>query len=128
MKISIWFQRAEAVCILFVVLYAYWLLHGNWILFIGLWLVFDFSMVGYAFGNKIGALVYNLGHSFLLPSVLGVLCLVTRNRLLIEVTLIWVGHITIDRMLGYGLKETRDFSRTHLGVIGPKRPSEILES
>jgi hypothetical protein len=34
---------------------------------------------------------------------------------------IWVAHIGMDRMLGYGLKYGDDFTHTHLGRIGAQR-------
>ena len=32
--------------------------------------------------------------------------------------LIWIAHIGMDRMLGYGLKYASGFADTHLGRIG----------
>ena len=36
----------------------------------------------------------------------------------VAVALIWLAHIGIDRMLGYGLKHARGFGHTHLGPAG----------
>jgi hypothetical protein len=36
----------------------------------------------------------------------------------IYIALIWLAHIGIDRMLGYGLKYGAGFAFTHLGRIG----------
>ena len=32
--------------------------------------------------------------------------------------LIWVNHIGVDRLLGYGLKYSNGFGWTHLGIKG----------
>jgi hypothetical protein len=39
----------------------------------------------------------------------------------VDVALIWIGHIGVDRMLGYGLKLPTAFQDTHLGRIGRNR-------
>jgi hypothetical protein len=119
MKISVLFQRLEALSMLVATLYFYHEVHGNWIVFVILWFAFDLSMLGYVLGPKVGAYAYNLGHSFMLPSLLLVLGTATHSRSLVQVVLIWFAHITLDRLLGYGLKETEGFTHTHLGLIGP---------
>ncbi|HEY2386937.1 MAG TPA: DUF4260 family protein, partial [Candidatus Binatia bacterium] len=35
--------------------------------------------------------------------------------------LIWLAHIGMDRLLGYGLKYPTSFHHTHLGRIGTRR-------
>ncbi len=44
--------------------------------------------------------------------------LVLEQRLCLLAGLVWVAHIGLDRMLGYGLKYASAFSHTHLGRIG----------
>jgi Domain of unknown function (DUF4260) len=39
----------------------------------------------------------------------------------VDVALIWIGHIGVDRMLAYGLKLPTAFQDTHLGRIGRSR-------
>jgi hypothetical protein len=39
-------------------------------------------------------------------------------RGLMPLALIWVNHIGVDRLLGYGLKFSNGFGWTHLGVKG----------
>jgi hypothetical protein len=36
----------------------------------------------------------------------------------VPVALIWVNHIGVDRLLGYGLKYADGFKWTHLGRMG----------
>ncbi|WP_177730137.1 MULTISPECIES: DUF4260 domain-containing protein [Flavobacterium] len=78
----------------------------------------DFSMLGYAFGNKAGAYAYNLFHHKGV-AVLVYLCgMYTLNEELKLAGIILFSHSCLDRALGYGLKYNEGFSKTHLGIIG----------
>ena len=112
------FQRAEAAVMLLATLLAYQHFHFGWWFMVAFWLVFDISMLGYAAGNRIGAWCYNLAHSFITPGVLIGISILTDERLLLQIALVELVHITLDRVLGYGLKSTDGFQHTHLGVIG----------
>ena len=94
---------------------------GGWLMLILLLLLPDLSMLGYLAGSRIGAVVYNVVHSYLLPLILLMAALTGDRGQLLLFGLIWVAHIGMDRMLGYGLKLGDGFKHTHLGVIG--RPS-----
>jgi hypothetical protein len=65
----------------------------------------------------VGAAVYNLGHSYPAPAVLGVLAVAGSSPLWEAVALIWFAHIGMDRALGYGLKYDDSFTHTHLGWL-----------
>lgn len=89
-----------------------------WWWFLVLILVPDLSMIGYIFGNKIGALSYNIAHHRGISVVLylvGIYCSLTAIQLL---GVILFAHSAMDRMLGYGLKYETGFKFTHLGEIG----------
>lgn len=115
---AVWFQRVEALALFAASLYFYWDLHFSFVWFVALFLVFDVFMLGYALNKKLGAVVYNLGHSVLLPCLLLIIGAVTDNRTAIGLSLIWFAHIGMDRALGYGLKLASGFKHTHLGDIG----------
>ncbi len=72
-------------------------------------------MVGYLIGPAIGAAVYNLFHNYLPPAALAALGVLSGNQLLLLLALIWLGHIGMDRLLGYGLKYSSGFKDTHVG-------------
>ncbi len=80
--------------------------------------VFDLSAVGYFINPKVGAIVYNIGHSLIGPGLLAMVYIGTTNDAILFVTLVWLFHIFVDRALGYGLKHTTSFHHTHLGPIG----------
>ncbi|GAA3525234.1 hypothetical protein AFL01nite_13880 [Aeromicrobium flavum] len=78
----------------------------------------DVFMAGYASSSRVGAIVYNLGHAYPLPALLGAWALWADQPLAQGVALVWFAHIGMDRALGYGLKYETDFKDTHLGRIG----------
>jgi len=94
---------------------------ASWWLFAGLWLVPDLSMLGYLVNPSIGARIYNAIHSYVTPATLAVCALLLKSPAVMPVALIWVNHIGVDRLLGYGLKYPAGFGWTHLGKLG-KRP------
>lgn len=118
MKQAVIFQRIEAGAIFIASLYMYWYFDFNLIVFALLLFVFDIFMIGYLINPKVGAYIYNLGHSMIIPPILFATAYTSDTRLLIAISLIWFAHIGIDRGLGYGLKFTSGFKSTHLGHIG----------
>lgn len=118
MKITVVFQRLEAFTIFLASIYFYHLLHLNFVLFVVFLLSIDVFMVGYLISDKVGAYAYNIGHSFIAPSVLLMIGTATEYRIGVGLSLIWIAHIGMDRVLGYGLKLTTGFNDTHLGHIG----------
>lgn len=115
------FQRIESFAILTCIVLFYGLIGGNWILFFALLFSIDVFMLGYLAGNKIGALAYNIGHSYILPPILLVTGYATDSTLIVSLGLIWAAHIAMDRLLGYGLKKDNGFEHTHLGIIGKNK-------
>lgn len=117
-EVPIIYQRIEAAALLVASVYFY---HhfGFSLLFFGLLLfAFDIFMVGYLINKRVGAHVYNLGHSLIGPAALLAAASYLNNWLGIAVSIIWVAHIGMDRALGYGLKTCAGFRHTHLGDIG----------
>jgi len=114
-------QRIEGGVLLALSLVTYWKLGGPWVWYLLLILAPDLFMLGYVRGPGLGAAVYNLGHTWLLPGLLAAVGLIGGTPFAIDVALIWLGHIGIDRLLGYGLKLPTGFQDTHLGRIGRDR-------
>jgi hypothetical protein len=84
-----------------------------------LFLVPDLSLLGYLAGPRIGAAVYNSGHSTIGPLLLAAIGIVALPAAL-PYALIWLAHVGFDRALGYGLKYASGFRFTHLGTVGKK--------
>lgn len=77
----------------------------------------DVFMVGYLRSTRVGAFVYNVGHSYMAPAAVSAWAWHWHHPLVLAVGLIWFAHIGMDRMLGYGLKYDEGFTRTHLGDL-----------
>jgi hypothetical protein len=78
----------------------------------------DLSFAAYLAGPRVGALVYNLAHTYVWPVPLGTACLLGGEAgLPVQIALIWAAHIGVDRVLGYGLKYPTAFEDTHLGRV-----------
>jgi hypothetical protein len=97
-------------------LYAVW--GGAWWVYLILFLVPDLSMAAYLAGPKVGAIVYNAAHSYMVPMSLMVTGFGLESPLTLSIAMIWLAHIGADRSLGYGLKYVTGFGFTHLGRIG----------
>ena len=83
-----------------------------------LFLAPDLSMIGYLLNPRLGAWTYNLIHHkglavaiYILGSVFSVPWLMYAGTLLL-------GHSSLDRVFGYGLKYEDTFQNTHLGKVG----------
>lgn len=112
----IYLLQAEAFCVLFAACGAYHLLFPHhWVMFACLLLVPDLSLLPYVRGTNAAASVfYNAVHSYVLPCLLGTLAVLLSSALLGEMSLIWISHISLDRVLGYGLKYPDSFRFTHI--------------
>ncbi|MDR3393354.1 MAG: DUF4260 domain-containing protein [Sulfuriferula sp.] len=110
--------RIEGLCVLLAMLLAYARLDLGWGTFALFFLTPDLSMLGYLAGPRIGAVSYNLAHSY----IGAIICLLAGYLLaapaLTAAGMIWCAHIGFDRALGYGLKYASGFGFTHLGRIG----------
>lgn len=78
----------------------------------------DISMIGYSVGNEAGAATYNFFHHKAVAVIFFLAGLMMPNELLMIIGIILFGHSSMDRMFGYGLKFSRGFKYTHLGIIG----------
>jgi hypothetical protein len=97
-------------------LYAVW--GGSWWIYGVLFLVPDLSFLAYLAGPKIGAIAYNVMHSYMGPMAMMTVGFGFAPPLVLSIAIIWLAHIGLDRALGYGLKYAAGFGFTHLGRIG----------
>jgi len=78
----------------------------------------DLTMIGYLGGTRLGAHLYNLGHSTpIAASIVGIGWWQDKS-LLAALGLVWLAHIGLDRLIGYGLKYGDHFQHTHLRRLG----------
>jgi len=116
--------KGEALLVLALSVILYWHAAGNWWLFLALLLVPDLSMLPYLLNPRVGAVAYNLAHSYVAPLALAISAVVLHENRLLPYLYIWTAHIAMDRCLGYGLKYAAGFGVTHLGILG--KPAAIV--
>lgn len=113
-------QRLEGLAALVLGVVAYAWLGQSWWVFALLFLAPDLAMLGYLRSPRLGALTYNLVHTYVAPAMLALAGLAL-GPLAFGLAAIWAAHIGFDRLLGYGLKLETGFEQTHLGPIGKAR-------
>jgi hypothetical protein len=109
--------RLEGILTFLAAVAVYGWLGASWGLFALLLLAPDVFMAGYLAGPRLGAHLYNVGHTYVLPAALGAAALWMGGSLLGTLALIWIAHIGMDRALGYGLKSPSGFHDTHLSPV-----------
>lgn len=114
-SVRLWL-RLEGVAVLALAAWLFARGGHSWPLFAMLFLLPDASFAGYLAGPRVGAIAYNLLHSYVGPVLLAIAFVASGRPPVIA--LVWAAHIGFDRMLGYGLKYPTAFGDTHLGAIG----------
>ncbi len=99
-----------------------------WWLYLALFLAPDLGMIGYIFGPAVGAATYDLTHHKGLAVALYVIGILAAIPALSLTGVIMIGHSSLDRVLGYGLKYSDAFQHTHLGWIGRVRELQVTPS
>ena len=110
--------RLEGFAAFIAALVAYRLVGGSSLLFAGLFLVPDLSMLAYLVGPERGSTGYNAVHTYLAPGLVAGAMLLRLIPVFWQVPLIWLCHIGLDRALGLGLKYPTAFRETHLSPPG----------
>ena len=77
----------------------------------------DLGALGYLHSLKAGSVAYNLLHTSSLPLLLGLASLLLGAPLGVQLALIWLAHIGMDRTVGYGLNYADAFKHTRLGEV-----------
>lgn len=113
--------KIEEVAMFALSLWAFHLTGVSWWWFAGLFFLPDIGMLGYALGEKTGAVVYNLFHHKGIALVIFGLGIFLSLESLEIAGIILFSHSSFDRILGYGLKFEKGFKFTHLGEIGNGR-------
>lgn len=107
----------EGLAVLLLCIYFYSYFQFSWILFFVLLLAPDIAMIGYFINSKIGAIIYNIIHTYSL-SILVIICgLLLSSQVTLAIGLIISAHIGMDRMFGFGLKYPTNFKDTHLNRV-----------
>jgi hypothetical protein len=97
--------RLEGFALFGAALVIYFTQGYGWLTLILLLLVPDLAALGYLVSARVGNRCYNLAHTLVVPLVLAVLAGLTGQMLGLQLALIWLAHIGMDRTVGYGFKE-----------------------
>jgi hypothetical protein len=89
-----------------------------WWWYLVLLLVPDIGALGYLATPAVGAITYNAVHHKGVSIVAYTVGAFVGSPILQLAGLIMLGHSSLDRVFGYGLKYPDSFKRTHLGHIG----------
>lgn len=112
--------RLESFAILLFLLILYHNFELSWSTFFIFIFAPDISMIAYLRNPKIGAIVYNFVHSYILPFIFIVIAMATNSLFAATLAAVWAIHIAADRTLGFGLKDTKGFKYTHVGKLKGK--------
>jgi Domain of unknown function (DUF4260) len=108
------FLHAEGVAVAAAAIAVYFHEGFPWWLFVALILVPDLSMLGFVAGPTVGTAAYNAAHTYVLPVAIATIGVLGSVEIAVQIGLIWLAHIGIDRAVGYGLKYPTGFKDTHL--------------
>lgn len=107
----------EGLAVFGLSLYLYGHNQFSWILFVTLLFVPDLSMLGYFINPKIGAVIYNIFHTYTIVIILLVIGFLVPDSTVLSIGIIWLAHIGMDRIFGFGLKYPTEFKDTHLNRV-----------
>ncbi len=74
----------------------------------------DVGLLGYLAGPRVGAATYNVTHTLVVPLAAGIVGFAVSSVGVVAPASIWIAHIGMDRLAGYGLKYPDNAKRTHL--------------
>ncbi len=86
----------------------------RWLPFALLILSPDLGAIGFVRGTRVGAIAYNLTHTYVLAVSVALAGVIAESSVLLGLGLISAAHIGMDRTMGYGLKFPTAFKDTHL--------------
>src|SRR5215831_1134309 len=107
----------EGLCVLVAASLVYYAGGYAWWKFVMFFFVPDLAMIGYVMSATIGATIYNAVHTYVAVGALWLLGHQLGVASVSPICLIWLAHIGLDRLLGYGLKYPSGFKDTHLGRV-----------
>jgi hypothetical protein len=109
--------KIEYAALLVLSVFLFSFLPFAWWWYLALFLVPDIGMVGYLFSSRVGAWTYNALHTLAVGISMYLVGYFFSNGFVELAGIIIIGHIGLDRLLGYGLKHADSFKHTHLGML-----------
>lgn len=109
------FIRLENASVFLVTLCVYLMFDYSLSIFLLLLLVPDVFMLGYLFNKEIGSRIYNIGHTYIVPIFITLIYFLVQEALILQIALIWLAHISMDR--AFGLKYAFNFDKTTIQKV-----------
>jgi hypothetical protein len=109
--------RLEGFAVVAVATWLYAKTGQSWLLYAALFFVPDVTFAAYLMNRQIGAIAYNIAHSYAVSLPVAAFGFALDNSYVLAIGLIATAHIGFDRALGYGLKYASGFKDTHLGQL-----------
>jgi Domain of unknown function (DUF4260) len=110
--------KLEGAAIFLFALMAYEFMGFPWGFFILVFFIPDLAFFAYFHSPKLGAIIYNIMHAYILPLLLFAYGFFVSSSIANQLAIVWIAHIGFDRALGFGLKYARGFRYTHFGKLG----------
>lgn len=111
------FLHLEGVAILVAAIGLYANQQFSWWVFVLFLLTPDLPILLYPINPRLGSIAYNLVHTIIFPLTLAIFSVFNGSDLGLQIALIWLSHIGMDRAFGYGFKYGGDFKQTHFSRI-----------
>lgn len=111
------FLHIEGLAVFILSLYVYSQYQFNWILFVALLFVPDLAMLGYLISPKHGSVIYNAFHTYTIAITVLFIGLLLPSPIILSIGIIWLAHIGMDRLFGFGLKYPTAFKDTHFNQV-----------
>lgn len=109
--------KLEELALFGLSIFAFTYTNFEWWYYLAFFFAPDIGMIGYIINPKLGAISYNLFHHRLIALGVYIAGIYLNNEWLTFSGIILFGHISFDRILGYGLKYSDSFHNTHLGKL-----------
>jgi Domain of unknown function (DUF4260) len=106
--------RSEGVALLAMAALLYGRYGRSWWLFLALLPVPDLGLLGLLWSKHVGAVAYDLTHTYAPPATVGLVGVLAGSGLAVALALVWFAHIGMDRALGLGLQYPDGSGCTHL--------------
>ena len=110
--------RLEELLLFLLSIFLFVPLDYAWWWYAVLFLAPDVGMLGYVVNPAVGAVTYNVLHHQGIAVIAYVTGAILGSPPLQLAGVILLGHSSLDRVLGYGLKYPDSFQHTHLGQVG----------
>lgn len=107
----------EGLIVFLLCLFFYQMGDFSWLLFIILLFTPDLAALGYLLNIKVGAILYNIVHTYTFSLVIVILGFLFAHATILAIGIIFTAHIGMDRLWGFGLKYPTTFKDTHLNRV-----------